>query len=171
MVTCERFEQDYEAWRKGELTTEESDVFQKHLDTCNNCQHFAESFSTLRQYLVAMPQQEPSVRFKYQLNRKINDINTGDYKERSFVNVFPRWAAVGAGIATGFTLALVVIILNIDSGTNNTQMMADKPKAESHEQFASNEIPDSTVQNSDTMNVPESNYRLDKYSQAVSSEY
>jgi hypothetical protein len=171
MVACDRFERDYEAWRKGELTTEDGESFQKHFSSCTDCQLFAESFSTLRQRLAALPQQEPSVRFKYQLNRKINDISAGDYKGRSFANIFPRWAAVGAGIATGLTLGLVIIILNIDNGKTNTSMLADNANIESHEQFASNGMPDSTEQKSDTMNVPEGNYRLDKYSQAVSSEY
>ncbi|NQU06392.1 MAG: hypothetical protein HQ568_09890, partial [Calditrichaeota bacterium] len=77
MVTCDRFEHDYEAWRTRELTTEDNDAFQQHFDVCSDCQRFAESFSTLRQRLVSMPQREPSIRFRYQLNRKINDINAG----------------------------------------------------------------------------------------------
>jgi len=171
MITCDRFEHDYEAWRKEELTAEDSDALQWHFDTCPGCQRFAENFSILRQRLLSMPQCEPSIRFKYQLNRKINDINAGVEKGRSLSRLFPRWAAIGAGLVTGFALGLVVIIQNVDNETTDTQMFAGKPEIESREQLVSNIDSDSTEINSDSIDVPVSNYRLDRYSQAVSSEY
>ncbi len=167
MVTCERFEREFEAWKNGELPSEEDEQFKKHVAECSHCSSFELSHFRLRDMTSSLPSVEPSASFEYRLNNRINELDDSGVSEyKRGRKLLPRWAALGAGLATGLAVGLIIVL------TPGTEDMTDpgNRQAESvamHE-TVDGELEDSSDIDNDSIDVPESMYEIDRHSQTVS---
>ena len=104
MITCERFEKDYIAWQNGKLSPQDEELFHQHVSECPHCKAYTQAAFHLRELTMSLPVFEPSPAFKFRLNGRLNDISSTNQKpDRSGARLLPRWAAMGAGLASGFT--------------------------------------------------------------------
>ncbi|MDP8239266.1 MAG: zf-HC2 domain-containing protein [Candidatus Hatepunaea meridiana] len=170
MITCDRFEDNYEAYQSGKLPPEQEDLLRRHVAECEHCQIFAQSTYRLRVITASLPRVEPSPNFRFQLDKKIRMLSGArSGKIHSNRSVIPRWAALGAGLATGLAVGLIILLTpestdfaELDTSPSNIEVVKQ-------EQLAS-ELTDSTDAADDSLEVPEQSYNPDKYSQVVSTE-
>ncbi|NQT35189.1 hypothetical protein HQ587_08365 [bacterium] len=167
MITCERFEREFEAWKNDKLPSEEDEQFNKHVAECSHCSSFELSHFRLRDLTSSLPSVEPSASFEYRLNSRINELDDsgvrGYKRERKLL---PRWAALGAGLATGIAVGLIIVL------TPGTEDMTDPGNHQTasvamHE-TVDGELEDSSDIDRDSIEIPESLYEIDRHSQTVS---
>ena len=167
MITCERFEREFEAWKNGKLPSEEDEQFKKHVAECSHCSSFELSQYRLRYLLSSLDGVEPSASFEYRLNNRINELNDSSVSEyKRGRKLLPKWAALGAGLATGLAVGLIIVL------TPGTEDMTDPGNHQAasvamHE-TVDEELEDSSDIDHDSIEVPESMYEIDRHSQTVS---
>ena len=167
MITCERFESGFETWKNGELPSEEDVQFRKHVTECSHCDSFELNQHRLRHLISSLPNVEASASFEYRLNSRINELvdpGANDYKLRKRLQ--PRWAALGAGLATGLAVGLIIVLTPGTDDISNPINHQAVPVA-MHE-TVDEELLDSSETEFDSIEVPESKYKIDRHSQTVS---
>lgn len=134
MSDCERFEGGYLAWKNGRLAEDEAAALARHAHSCPHCAGLQEGSLRLRELLKNQPAYEPTPGFEWRLERKIKAVIAGGTRERSVSwPLLPRWAALGAGLATGLAVGVILLTapgLNDDQPKQETQLAAQKPLAE-----------------------------------------
>jgi len=168
MITCERFEKGFEAWQSGKLNPEEAELFRRHVIECAHCRAFTPAAYHLRELTVSLPQVEPSPGFTYRLSNRLNELSTRDVKTtRASGRLLPRWAALGAGLASGLAVGLIIILSpNSDDMSKPGISMTGTPVA-SHETAPINLV-DTTKDIEDSLEAAEQLYDLDRKFQVVS---
>ena len=169
MHTCDHFEKNYMAWKSGNSTPEETRLFEQHAGECENCRDFNEEIYLLRQQTASIPLAEPSIRFLHQLDNRIREAEETGQKSKAHGRVIPRWAAMGAGLASGLAVG-AILLLNPGSGdiSETESGLAQVPEME--ELIASPQESDSMLNLRDSLNVPEGHYNLNERSQTVSAD-
>ncbi len=168
MITCEQFEKGFEAWQSGKLKPEEAELFRRHVIECTHCRAFTPAAYRLRELTASLPQVEPSLGFTYRLSNRINELSTKDVRTtKTAGRLLPRWAALGAGLASGLAIGLIIILSpNSDDISKSGISMTDTPIA-SHESATINLV-DTTKDNQDSLEATEQLYDLDRKYQVVS---
>ena len=166
MITCEQFEKDFDAWQKGEIPSEVGKELEQHTIDCPTCRNFSQGTLRLKQHFASLPRLEPSTGFKYRLNNRLKDYTEG----RTVRTVFPRWAALGAGIVTGFALGLVVLVQNLDNNTGNVNTLAGASVAEHQEQLVGVTDTVNAGSDQDSIDTQESTYDPGRRARLVSGD-
>lgn len=168
MITCDFFEEKQIAWKAGELDRESSDLMENHVSICIHCKAFKSEVAELRKITTSLPDFQVPDGFEFRLQRKIDRLKAGKQISRSkSTNYFPKWAALGAGLATGAAIAITLLLPNDNLKKSNSQF-ASQPTGNnnSNSHFVSNEV--DTL--SDSTNAGTSGFHLDKFSQTVGSD-
>ncbi len=168
MITCERFEKDYNAWQSGRLTPEEEELFRRHVVDCPHCRAFTQGAYKLRELITSLPQVEPPPGFTYRLSNRISELSAKDIRTAGTRHgTIPRWTALGAGLASGLAVGLIIVLSpgkQDVSGTNNA--FSNAPLASSATSVVN--VVDTTDKSDDSLETPEQLYNLDRRQQMVS---
>jgi len=168
MITCERFEKDFESWRSGKLTPEDETLIRQHARECPHCQAFNQAAFRLRELTLSLPQREPSAAFKYRLSARLNDLALQPVKPlRAGGRLLPRWAALGAGVASGLALGLVLVLSTGPENQSTPGLSIGTGQLASNEEMLIKDVDTSDVGN-DSVKIPERSYDLETHSQVVS---
>lgn len=163
MRSCNFFEENYEAWKKGFLGSVDEEEMRQHASQCNHCAAFGEETVKLRAALSALPEYQPSSAFDYQLRRKIREATSG--RTRKPVDI-PRWATIGAGVATGIVIAVAILFqFNPNKPASSPYLASQTTDA-----IVIAQVADTDTLADDTTNVTEPSYDLNRHSQTVSTD-
>ncbi|MBT3231553.1 MAG: hypothetical protein HN356_01950 [Calditrichaeota bacterium] len=165
MASCNFFEENYEAWKGGRLGTTDEEEMRHHASQCNHCAAFGEDTVNLRAALSALPEFQPSSTFEFQLNRKVRELGKG--KSRKQVDM-PRWATIGAGMATGIAIAVAVVFQMGPNTPVTSPYLADQPTRDISSAVIA-QVSDTDTLAIDTLSVTEPSYDLNRHSQTVST--
>ena len=168
MITCERFEKDFQAWQSGKLSPEDEDLFHRHVLECPHCKAFTQTAFNLRKLTLSLPKREPSPAFRYRLNGRLSDLASTSIKPvRTGARLLPRWAALGAGLASGLALGLVLILSTGPENGSGTGAMMGSGSMARNEAAPVKDV-DTTDTSDDSIMVPEQQYDIDRRGQVVS---
>ncbi len=165
MASCNFFEENYEAWKNGTLGTGDEEEMRHHASQCSFCAAFGEETAKLRAALSELPEFQPSSAFEFQLRRKIKE--AGSRATRKQVNM-PRWAAIGAGMATGIAIAVAVLIQMNPNSPASSPYLANQPTRDISAPVIA-QVADKDTLADDTSRVTEPSYDLSRHSQTVST--
>jgi len=172
MVNCDLFERRYEAWKKGRLSADESAAMQDHASSCRFCKVKDEQTQNLRTLIASVPQISPQDGFEFRLQQRINALSKRkSIPARRRASIFPRWGALGAGLATGLAIGFVVFMPR-----NAGYQVAPNPETYSEITAPAPEtitpLADSAAFNHDTSrtNVLSHDYDASIHSQTVSQQ-
>ena len=180
MIHCEQFENRYEQWREGRVTAEQDEEMQRHLADCPYCRTVDSETIRLRKLLVSSPELEPSVGFDYRLRRRLEELSSpGKVRRRSII---PRWAALGAGLATGLAVGFALLLPFMENDQEpaivesadisvlaTQQIVSDDPETVQYYSDTT-EFSADTMAYPDDQSQPESTYNPDQHSQMVSTD-
>jgi len=168
MTNCERFEQLFRPWKKGELTPEEASAMARHSEECTYCRDFTEDIYRLRLISGSVNRLEPRLGFENRLARRIREIERGAPAKVKSPQRIPVWAGLGAGLATGAAVGMALLL----SGRNDSPapaLTASPPPAyiASNSQIQSEK--DTTDIGLDSINRTGSSFDASRHSQMVST--
>ncbi len=170
MIGCELFEDQFEAWKNDKLTEEERRKMQFHASSCPTCRAFDAETLHFRKLLEEIPMRSVPVGFEFKLNRRIENLEkNGNTAVVGKTSPIPRWASIGAGIATGVAIGVALLLPANQESQNSSYLASEQSQVRAQKGTTeilpakADSIPDSTVK-------PESLYQLDDHSRAVSSE-
>ncbi len=166
MISCETFEDRYTAWKNGSLSRSEAETMEKHSGECSHCADFNGEIADLRAMLSDLPAYEPAPDFQFKLRQRIREATdaTGTKRRASLV---PRWAAWGAGLATGLAIGVAVLLPTQSLNNSDSQYAMEV----NHDRMqAVNGVPVAALEDSisDTFHTQDTYFDLDRHSQTVS---
>lgn len=175
MINCEQFEDNFLNWKNNNLETSQSIEMRNHSASCKFCADITIDTIELRESIAGISAQEPSGDFEVNLNRRISEIVYENKAQKQLRRAkLPRWAALGAGMATG--LAIGIIILIPANQNNQSKYMADSNSEEGPAlvvdpvEDAPLLVIDTTIYNSDSSKSVHEDYKLDDRSKLVSGK-
>ncbi len=164
MINCEKFESQYQQWNNSELPPPSDREMRGHRAQCSYCRTVNDDTIDLRNVIGSLPKHEPSIRFDYQLRRRINEIENSTQPQRR-TSLLPRWAALGAGLATGLAVGIAVLLPLRQEGIDPLRGPGDLAVI-----TAQQILPDSSVTPNDSLIDSDVQFHIDYHSQKVSSE-
>lgn len=167
MITCEQFERSFRTWKEGNLGSGEEEEMRRHAAACAFCASYDTETSRLKDLLIQVPLRDTSPGFDFQLQRRIREaVKGGGLRRKPQASLLPRWAAWGAGLATGVVVGLAILLPsgNLDNSGSQIAESDATPPAQTEQTLAA--APDTAC---DSSSVPDDPYRMDEHSQTVSS--
>jgi len=135
-----------------------------HFSSCQYCVDISEETIDIREAVVGVPEIGPSADFEYKLNRRISDLIYGSKGSvAAHKGKLPRWAALGAGLATGLAIGAVLLLSTNQPSTE--QIAENDGMGEDYEM-----VVDTTTLPDDTLNTVNEPYQLDNRSRMVSGK-
>ena len=162
MIACEDFERHYLDFSLGRATPFTPEEMQRHRETCPYCASLTAETGRLRGLLGGALTLKPRTGFEMRLQQRLNNLGNRAAPRQP---AYPRWAALGAGLATGLALAVFVILPRF-TGQDSTPATAVSPG--SYTQTAAN-IPDSLTNEEDSTGDTSYQYDADAHSRMVST--
>ncbi len=169
MVSCEQFESNFEAWKSDKLSPELQTEMSRHASECPYCGALCGDTVRLRALLGSLPKLEPSPGFEFRLRNRLKERMTPETERRRGYRRIPRWAALGAGLATGVVIG-VVILAPSDKETPGLNGISPSAPAIALSEPGIMPAEDTLAGPTDTASVPEPLFSPDRHSQAVSTE-
>ncbi|HVP35873.1 MAG TPA: zf-HC2 domain-containing protein [Terriglobales bacterium] len=125
-MSCRKIRRSLSRYYKGELTTKEKELIDRHIQTCEECARETQGYKALNDAVSGLERFTPSSAFESKLQLKIREVPSAekDSKAKSLFTVFPslRWAFVPAAAVA---LALFLIL---KGGFHKSQTISEKPK-------------------------------------------
>lgn len=170
MVNCESFESNFGAWQEGKLEEDLHTGMEHHASNCDHCAKFNGETHELRDLLRSSSVFEPTTGFDFRLQRRISEVVDGKaYSSRKNRTLIPRWAAMGAGLATGAAIGLALLLPSDQGNPGLSKMIAeaaDPVSVSSNDQL----IADTSMSENDSTDQDMYLLDLDRMSQTVSTE-
>lgn len=164
MINCEQFENNFLSWQDNKLEASQSDEMRNHYSSCQFCGDITSETIELRESLAGVSEQGLSAEFEVNLNRKINELVYGNKAQRRYNRAkLPRWAALGAGMATGLAIG-VVILMPSNQGSLNQYTAVNQIDE------GSTIVVDTITNESDSSKSINEEYKLDDRSKLVSGK-
>ena len=164
MINCEQFEENFIAWKNESLEASQSNAMKQHFSTCQYCVDISVETIEIREAVVGVYGAGPSEEFKYNLKSRISDLL---YRNKEITAThkakLPHWAALGAGIATG--LAIGIVLLMPSKQENSSQYVANNQLEKDTEM-----VVDTTTLPADSLDAVNETYQLDNRSRMVSGK-
>jgi len=169
MITCEQFEGSFRAWKEGGLGTGEEEEMRRHASACAFCASYDGDTARLKVLLNRISLRDVSPGFDLRLQRRIREA-AGERlnKKRAPDKVLPRWAAWGAGLATGVVIGVALLMPSGSLDNSRSQLAENEVIPVEHSDQAVIAPADSA---SDSTTVPQDLYRMDEHSQTVSTDH
>lgn len=167
MIDCELFESRYKIWNSGTLSDEIGEQMVQHHTYCSHCQSLTSDLEDVRMILGSLRKHEPSPRFDYRLKNRIDEYEKKRSQPASGRSIIPRWAAMGAGIATGLAIGLAVLIPLKQGGIDPISTPGEMTIASARKPADMDR--DSLNIGSDSLSKEQKGYNPDRLSQTVST--
>jgi hypothetical protein len=168
MITCERFEKDFEAWQSGKLNPEDEALIRQHVRECPHCQAFNQAAFRVRELTLALPEREPSAAFRYRLGNRLGELTAPPVKPlHARGRLLPRWAALGAGLASGLALGLILVLSTGPENESSPGLSVGTGQLASNEEKLVKDADTADVAD-DSAKITDRSYDLDTHSQVVS---
>jgi hypothetical protein len=165
MINCEQFEDNYLNWKNNNLEASQNDEMKIHFSSCQYCAEVTTETIEMRESIAGISEQGLSEDFEVNLNRRISELVYDNKSQKRFNRAkLPRWAALGAGMATG--LAIGVMILMPSNQGSMKQLVGDIQV----EELPLIMVVDTTTHDIDTSKSVNEPYRLDDRSKMVSGK-
>jgi len=170
MISCERFENYFEAWQENRLNSEDGQAMHLHASQCAHCAKLELETVQLRGMLTGCLQYEPSPGFEFRLQRRISEEKNGELIQHSRKSaVLPRWAAMGAGLATGVAIG-VAFLIPTDPGSSSSNQLAIETSGSTLKSNNQQLVATMVDSIKDTSDVNEDPYNINKHSRMVSTD-
>jgi len=166
MLTCEDFERHYLDFSAGRPISVSPDEIRQHRASCRYCARLTTGTAQLHTLLTGLPALEPRAGFELRLQHRIA---TQSDVVRAPQRAFPRWAALGAGLATGLALAVFVILPKFTGDETAPAGPVVGPGSIAVE--AADNIPDTSARDRDSTRDSISNYDAGRHSRLVSAPH
>jgi len=174
MNDCERFEKLYLDWKKGGLNNEEAELLTRHASVCGSCTSINEADMRLRGLLKNQAVYRPTNGFELRLERSIRAVenNQKPVRLKKSAPLFPRWTALGAGLATGLAVGILVLSVPVDEAGKNSPISSISTPANQLIADVSpqsiNPVEDTLASKKDTSSKVDSHYLVGDYGKVVS---
>ena len=170
MISCDWFEQNYGQWKDGRLGAEAVREMSAHSDSCPYCASHDRDVFKIRRLVSQAPTYNQPVGFELRLTKRLEeaegaaDSHSSRVRDRgSETGFIPRWAALGAGLATGVFVGLVFLIPGNRNENSQTVMTAESTVVTGVQQ-----VTDSTNLAADTTLPADHSFDIDQHSRVVS---
>ncbi len=167
MINCELFESRYKNWKSGSLSDEMSKQMVEHQTGCSHCCSLTIDLDDVREILGSLRKHKPTPRFEYQLRNRIDEYEEKRSQPARDRSIIPRWAAVGAGIATGLAVGLALLLPLKQEGIDPINRPGEMAVASAQKPIAKDK--DTMQVDSDSLAELQKGYSADRHSQTVSS--
>ncbi|MBM3325664.1 MAG: hypothetical protein FJY65_01595 [Calditrichaeota bacterium] len=128
MLSCEHFEQNWTTWKAAKLAPVIADEMLAHSLECAHCRHYTAETDELRTLLEHSSLYQPSAEFAANLEQAILDIRRRDVaRSMRAPGLFPRWAVLSAGLATGLAIGLMLLLPGEIDEQPNSNLAAVTP--------------------------------------------
>jgi len=125
-MSCRKIRSSLSLYFKGELTTKEKELIDRHIQACEDCARETQGYRALNDAVSGLNRYSPSPAFESKLEQKIREVPflKRESKAKSLFTVFPslRWAFVPAAAVV---LALFLIL---KGGFHKPQTISEKPE-------------------------------------------
>ena len=169
MVSCNYFEDNYEAWKQGKLDANDENIMRLHASQCAHCLSFSDDVQRLRASISELPQLEPEPGFEFRLRKRIREASSSRFRKHRKMALLPRWAAIGAGMATGIAIGYIVLLQFNPEERVSPQFTAQQPAPMSVHSLVADQSEDADTLQNDTLDSTAPHYDLSRHSETVST--
>ena len=164
MINCEQFEDNFLVWQNNNLEPSQSEEMKNHFSSCPFCADITTETIELRESISGISEGGPSADFEVNLNRRISELIYDNKSQRRLnKSKLPRWEALGAGMATGLAIGVIILLPSNQGNINN---YADGNPVEEGPMM----VVDTTNHTSDSSDIVNEPYRIDDHSKLVKGE-
>ncbi len=112
MQECDKFRVHFSSYIEGELLSEERQALEAHLAVCNDCSETIYQIKIIRRSLQALPTITTSRNFEYQLQQRLENLNTSSPWTGPFLNLKRNWKIPAIGSAVASIVIVSVLLLS-----------------------------------------------------------